>query len=224
VARAALATPAPGAVLLNAYWDALHSPAIYLQAVEGVRPDLALLDQEHFRRSWNVPWLRTHRPQLLAGLDAEADRLQEQVLRFERDQPYDPAEIQAAFEALLNGILENAARRGGAYVTQEIEPGIGAPRVRVPDGLLFRLENPMAPAAPPPSETPWPELPPAGDGDVYAEQARAYCARMAGLNALRRIQAGDRAGARRELLRALEWQPGDAGARANLEMLDAAAP
>jgi hypothetical protein len=224
MARAALAVPEPGSVLLNAYWDALHSPAIYLQAVEGVRPDVILLDQEHFRRSWNVPWLRSHRPEVLEGLDAEAERLQEQVLRFERDQPYDPSEIQAAFEALLNGILENAARRGGGYVTQEIEPGLGVPRVRVPQGMLFRLENPTAPVAPPASEPPWPELPPAGDGDAYAEQARAYCARMAGLNAQRRFQAGDRDGARRELERALRWQPNDPGARANLEMLGAAPP
>ncbi|HMB69281.1 MAG TPA: DUF2723 domain-containing protein, partial [bacterium] len=223
MARAALETPAPGAVLLNAYWDALHSPAIYLQAVEGVRRDVVLLDQEHFRRSWNVPWLRSHHPELLAGLEAEADRLQELVLRFEREEPYDPAEIQAAFEALLNGILEKAARAGGAYVTQEIEPGVGAPRTRVPEGILFRLENPMN-VPPPGGEAPWPELPPPGDGDVYAEQARGYCSRMASVGALRLYQAGDREGARRLLLRAMEWTPGDPGLRANLDMLDAEGP
>jgi hypothetical protein len=220
IARAALETPASGAVLLNAYWDALHSPAIYLQAVEGVRPDVTLLDQEHFRRSWNIPWLRAHHPELLAGLDEEADRLQEQVLRFERDEPYDPAEIQAAFEALLNGILENAARDRGAYVTQEIEPGIGAPRVRVPEGILFRLENPVS-VPPPAVEPPWPELPPPGDGNVYAEQARGYCSRMASLGALRLFQAGDRESARRLLLRAMEWTPADPGLRTNLEVLEA---
>lgn len=221
MARAALETPAPGSVLLNAYWDAIQSPALYLQVVEGVRPDLVLLDQEHFRRSWNIPWLRRHRPEVLAGLDAEADRLQEQVLRFERGEPYETAEIQAAFEALLNGILDSATRRGGAYVGQEVEPAIGAPRARVADGILFRLENPLHAPPLPASEPPWPALPPPGDGDSAAEQARDYCARMAVFNGQRRFQAGDRDGARRELERALAWNPNDPAAQANLRMLDA---
>lgn len=221
LARATLATPAPGSVVLNAYWDAMQSPAIYLQAVEGVRPDVALLDQEHFRRSWNIPWLRLHRPGLLAGLDSEAERLQELVLRFERGQPYDPAQIQAAFEAFLDGILEGAAGRGGAYVAQEVEPAIGAPRVRAPEGILFRLENPLR-ELPPPAEPTWPELPPPGEGGDYAEQARAYCARMAALTAQRFFQAGDAEGARRALERALAWNPDDPAVRANLEMLNAA--
>ena len=68
-------------------------------------------------------------------------------------------EIQAAFEALLNAILAKGVAAGGAWVTQDIEPGIGRPWARVPDGLLFRLEDPHAEARlgePPP----WPELPP----------------------------------------------------------------
>lgn len=208
MARSFLATPRESSVVVTAYWDVLMSPSLYLQRVEGVRPDLVVLDQEHFRRRWMVPWLRRHVPELLGGLDAEADRLHALVLRFERGEPYDPAEIQVAFEALINGILENGAARGGAYVTPEVEPGIGARRVRVPDGLCFRLDRPDDDAQLGP-EPPWPELPAAERHDAWLDRVRAYAARMAALRANTAERLGERESARKELRRALAWNPED---------------
>lgn len=206
MAHSFLATPRENAVVVSAYWDVLMSPSIYLQRVEGVRPDLVVLDQEHFRRRWMVPWLRSHVPEVLDGLEAEADRLHGLVLRFERGQPYDPAEIQAAFEALIDGILENGAARGGAYVTPEVEGGIGAARVRVPDGLLFRLDSPTDEAHLGP-EPPWPVLPGPDRRGEWLDRVREYAARMATLRAMAAERLGDRETARGDLQRALEWNP-----------------
>jgi hypothetical protein len=221
MARSFLETPARDSVVVTAYWDVLFSPSLYLQSVEGVRGDLLVLDQEHFRRRMQVPWLRRHHPEALVGLEAEADRLHELVLRFERGQPYDPAEIQGAFVALLDGLLEWGARRGGAYVTQEVEREIGAPRVRVPDGLLLRLEPLDAEAGLGP-EPPWPELPPPGTGGPWAERARGYAAQMAALAGMLALRLGDGERARTELRRALAWNPDDPLARRGWSALEAA--
>jgi hypothetical protein len=218
MARSFLATPAPNAVVLNRHWDVLMSPSLYLQHVEGVRPDLFVLDQEHFRRSWQVPMLRRHFPELLEGLEAEADELHRQVQRFERGQPYEAAEIQAAFEALLNGILANGIRHGGAYVTQEVEAGIGTAWVRVPDGLLLRLVPPESEVTlGPPAR--WPVLPPPSEGGRWADAARAYAAQMATWAGATAIRLGDEARAREELSRAMSWNPEDPVARAHWEEL-----
>jgi hypothetical protein len=191
------------------------SPALYLQQVEGVRTDLALLDQEHFRRTWNLPAIRRRHPELLDGLEAEADALQRLLVRFEGGEPYDPAEIQRAFETVIGGILENGRRRGGAWVGPEIEPGFAPDRLRIPDGLLLRLVDPAEePALPPPVE--WPDLPPDGEPGGYLSAARLYSARMAALNGNLAARFGDEARARRDWERALAWDPANPVARAGL--------
>ncbi|MGQ0721077.1 MAG: glycosyltransferase family 117 protein [Candidatus Eiseniibacteriota bacterium] len=218
MARSFLETPAPNAVVLNRHWDVLMSPALYLQHVEGVRPDLAVLDQEHFRRSWKVPSLRRHHADLLEGLEQEADELHRLVLRFERGEPYEAAEIQAAFETLIDGILAKGMQRGGAYVTQEVEAGIGTAWVRVPDGLLFRLEPPEGAAALG-APAPWPDLPPPGEGGAWADAARGYAAQMATYAGVTAMRLGDVERARDELARALAWNPADPVARGQWEAL-----
>jgi hypothetical protein len=222
MARSFLAAPQPGAVVLSRHWDVLVSPSLYLQHVEGVRPDVTVLDQEHFRRSWQVPSLRRHHADLLAGLEEEAGELERLVLRFERGEPYEVAEIQAAFETLLDGILANGMRRGGAYVTQDVEAGIGTAWVRVPDGLLFRLVPPQSEAALGPP-APWPDLPPPGEGGAWADAARAYAAQMAAWAGATAKRLGDEARAREELRRAMSWNPEDPVARAQWEGLAARA-
>jgi hypothetical protein len=144
--------------------------------------------------------------------------LQELVLRFERGQPYEPAEIQAAFETVLSGILENGAARGGAYVTPEVESGIGSSRVRIPDGLLYRLEPPFGQAElgePPP----WPELPELSRKGLWEDRVREYAARMATMAAVSALRLGDTERARADLDRALGWNPDDPVARSNREAL-----
>jgi len=225
MARSFLETPRPNSVVLTAHWDVLLSPALYLREVEGMRRDLTLLDQEHFRRSWNLPWIGRHHPDLLEGLGNETADLQRLLHRFERGEPYDPAEIQARFVAVIDGILANGAARGGAYVGPEVEPGIAADRIRVPTGLLFRLDDPAAPATlgPPP---PWPELPPGPDppDDGQLSSALGYAARMAALAGLTALRLGDPVRAREELTRARAWDPHDRFVREGWAALDAESP
>ena len=215
MARSFLAVPAPGGIVLSAHWDVLLSPALYLQQVEGVRSDVVLLDQEHFRRTWNLPAIRRHHPEVLAGLEAEADELQRQLATFEGGEPYDPSEIQRAFEALIGGILERGRGRGGAWVGQEIEAGIAPGLLRVPDGLLLRLADPAGEAAlPPPVD--WPRLPGGGEPDGHLAAARRYASRMAALGGGVALRLGDEGRARRDFDQALAWDPANAIARSAL--------
>jgi hypothetical protein len=107
-------------------------------------------------------------------------------------------------------------------VTQEIEPGIAADRIRVPDGLLFRLDDPRAPASlgPPP---PWPELRRGSEPDDDGQHANAlaYAARMAALAGVTALRLGDPVRAREELGRALAWNPAEPIAREGWEALGA---
>jgi hypothetical protein len=123
-----------------------------------------------------------------------------------------------AFEALIDGILANGRRRGGAYVTQEVEAGIGTAWVRVPDGLLLRLESPEGEAALGPP-APWPDLPPRGEGGPWADGARGYAAQMATYAAMTALRLGDVERAREELARALAWNPQDPVARGQWDAL-----
>jgi hypothetical protein len=218
MARSFLATPGEGAIVVSSFWDVLVSPALYLQSVAGVRPDLVLLDQEHFRRTWYLPWVHETHPGLLTGLEAEEARFAEILARFETGRPYDRAEIQAAFEALLNAILAKGVAAGGAWVTQDVEAGVGRLWVRIPDGLLLRLEEPHAEARlgePPP----WPELPPLTVTGEWPDQARAYAARMAALSGHTALRLGEPEAARRDFMRALGWNPADPFARDGMALL-----
>jgi hypothetical protein len=206
MARSFLATPERDSVVLSAHWDVLLSPALYLQQVEGVRADLTLLDQEFFRRSWNLPGIRRWHPELLEGLESDAGGLQTLIERFESGRPYEVAEIQAVFERVIGGILERGRQRGGAYIGQEIEPGIAPALARVPDGLLLRLE----PADDPPrlgKATDWPELPDPDAPGTHLFEARRYAARMAALSGHLAFRLGDLDRARRDLDQALGWDP-----------------
>jgi hypothetical protein len=213
MARCFLETPRPGSVVLSAHWDVLLSPALYLQQVEGVRPDLVLLDQEFFRRTWNLPQVRARHPELLAGLEEAAERHQALLRDFEDGPPYDAAALQASFEAVLGGILENGRRvGGGAYVGQEIESGVGRDRLRIPDGLLLRLEDPggMAELGP---EPPWPELPPGGEPGSHLAAARGYASQMATRSGSLAFRLSEFERGRRDLERALAWDPDNRVAR-----------
>jgi hypothetical protein len=221
MARSFLAVPRDGSVVVSAYWDVLVSPALYLREVEGVRrDDFVLLDQEHFRRTWYLPWIRRHYPEVLAGLDERVARFEELLARFEHGRPYDQAEIQAAFESVVNGILANGMRGGGAYVTQEIEAGIGSAWARIPTGLLFRLEDPFGEASLP-EPAPWPELPPRSVTGEWPDQARGYAARMAAFAGHAALRLGETARAREEFERALRWNLTDRAARKGMQLLEA---
>lgn len=233
--RSFLETPAEGGLLLTSFWDLAEAPALYLQAAEGVRPDVRIVDPEHLRRAWYFDWLRRSYPDLVADLAEPLGRLEALVRRFERD--YDgmnpveqrafAAEIQPVYVEVLGRLVAAAYERGGAWVSQEVTPDLTPGWARIPDGMLLRLESPQAPARELFSRGEWPEIPPAGEGGKYEQLAQGYAARMAAWNAQTSLRAGRTDHAAELLERALAWNPGDALAReleAELRRREADAP
>jgi hypothetical protein len=133
---------APHALILSYQWDYFVSASYYFQLVEKMRPDVVVLDKELFRRSWYLTQIGRNHPDVVAGARREMEVFRGELVKFERDLPYDPAMIESAYNALINRILDDAYPARPVYVTMEIEQQFGAAYERVPQGLLFRLCRP----------------------------------------------------------------------------------
>lgn len=112
-----LANLPPNAVLLTQEWDVLCGPLWYLQAVEGVRPDVLVIDKELLRRSWYLPHLLEHARGGLDALRPVAARYLELLGQFEREgeaftrDSARVAAIQAAFEGVLRALVTQVSGR-----------------------------------------------------------------------------------------------------------------
>lgn len=129
----------PNAIVLSYQWDYFVSAAYYYQLVEGVRPDVVVLDKELFRRSWYFRQLEHQYPWLIERSRAEVESFLQELYKFEHDLPYNRSVIQARFEAVIVSFLERNFSDRPVYVTHEIEPEFTRGFLRVPEGLAFRL-------------------------------------------------------------------------------------
>jgi tetratricopeptide (TPR) repeat protein len=135
----------PGSLALTKSWD-IYSPIIYLQQVEGLRPDVIMIDFELMRRSWYVEQLME---QPIAHSEKTRRAMKEfsaAVRPFERGEPFDAARLDALFKAMLDSILQDALARGSACIDFADEPDLARSRLRVPHLMSYALvEDPMVP-------------------------------------------------------------------------------
>jgi len=142
-----------GAVIISHQWDYAVSALWYLQTVEGVRPDVLVIDKELLRRTWYLPHLRRTNPEAFRGMDGEIEAFMAMLERFERDSDAfmrsrgDADIIQTRFIDVLNAILRVNAHRP-LYITPEMrhgEAGFASGYALMPVGPLFRLVPEGAP-------------------------------------------------------------------------------
>jgi hypothetical protein len=166
--RDTFAEIAAGGLLLTRDWQ-LYGPALYLQHVEGLRPDLTVIDTELLRRRWYFDLLHKVDPALMAAVIAEERAFLELRDAWERGEipDSDPriGQLQVAYLALLNAFVDRAIEagrpvhvgpnRGTGPVRAatlrgqlDMEPGVGAGWWWTPVGLSFRATRP--PASPEP--------------------------------------------------------------------------
>lgn len=150
------ASLAPEALVISFQWDFWVSASYYFQRVEGLRRDMIVLDKELFRRSWYIEQLRHNHPEVYAASRAEIEAFLPHLARFERGEAYDPNAIEAAFNAMINSIIDRAYEKRPVYLTIEMEQQFAPGYVRVPQGLAFRLYRPEH--LPDPASTAVPEL------------------------------------------------------------------
>ena len=84
-----LSTLPPNSVVFSSQWDFWVSGSWYMQAVEGMRRDVVVVDQELLRRSWYLDQMATWHPELMALVRPLVERFRGEVLKFEEGEPYD---------------------------------------------------------------------------------------------------------------------------------------
>lgn len=127
-------------LIISYQWDFFVSPFLYLHHVEDIRPDVAVLDKELFRRSWYFDYIKHVYPALFEKAHAEIDAFLKELYKFEHNLPYNPAVIQANFERMILKFVAVAlAESRPVYVTSEIEPEFTRGYTKIPHGTLFRL-------------------------------------------------------------------------------------
>ena len=143
-ARNVLASAGENAIILTDFWD-ICSPVFYLQHVEGVRPDVCIIDKELVRRSWYFEHLRRAYPWLTGRSQPEIEHYLKYLDRFEHGTLKDPAAIQRAFINLLESFVTRNPERP-AYTTfarQDNRDAVEMFRARswVPAGVLYELRT-----------------------------------------------------------------------------------
>ena len=134
-----LETLPPHALMLSTQWDYTVSPACYLQAVSGLRPDVLILDAELLRRSWYVRALGRKDAGLARRARPALDRFLRVVAPFEHGQPFDSAVIQDAYIGMVDALIDEAGATRPVFVTAEVDRRFGARYRRVPYQLALWL-------------------------------------------------------------------------------------
>ena len=148
------------ALILSFQWDYFCSPCYYLQLVEGVRPDVAMIEVQLLKRAWYITQLQKMYKELMEKSRDEVAAYAQELYKFEHGLPYDPQVIQQRYMEMLNSLIRKNIGTRPVYVTCEIEKEIGAGYARIPEGLVFRLSEKRHYA---PFEIPDGALPKAGD-------------------------------------------------------------
>jgi len=92
--------------------DQFGFPLVYAQDVEGLRPDVVVLDQELLRRSWYLQDLARLHPELIAGSRAQVDAFLSAVRPFEAGQAYNGADIDKAYYGMIRSFVDRYERAG----------------------------------------------------------------------------------------------------------------
>jgi hypothetical protein len=128
-------------ILISMHWDALVSPLLYMQGVEGTRRDLTVVDTELMRRTWYFPQLRRWDPTLLAPCEEKVSSFLQQLKLFESGRPYDQTVIESRYRAVIQAIaLAHRPRRLTAFTPEE-EPSFAGGTFAIPEGLVFVLRD-----------------------------------------------------------------------------------
>lgn len=148
------------AVLLSGFWDAVVSPLLYVQAVEGRRRDVTVVDPELLRRSWYYSQLDRWDPVLLDPVRAEVDSFLQALAPFESGGPFDAVRLETLYRGMIRDLAHLHRGERSTAFTADVGATIAGGVPPVPEGLVYVLRD--DPAASPQV------LPPDVDGLVRA--------------------------------------------------------
>ncbi len=124
------------ALIFCADWDII-SPWLYSHFALGERPDVILIDNELARRSWYFDWIRHVDARLYEHARPEIEAFLPQVRKFERNEPYDPQQIETAYQRMLMKFLQYRARP--LYIDQSANMSFPPPGEILISGQILRI-------------------------------------------------------------------------------------
>lgn len=129
-----------GGIIISSQWDFWLSASWYYQRVEGLRPDLVIIDKELVRRTWYPNQLMRWYP-VLRSSQPELDKFMVHLENFEEEKDYDPIQIQATYTELLNSFVVKNFEKRPIYFTLETLQSTTLPKgyTFVPQGFLFKV-------------------------------------------------------------------------------------
>ena len=137
--RAQLGALPSRTLLLADQWDYMTSASYYLQAVEGLRPDVVVVSTALLREPWYARELARRAPETVAPVRPQLEAFLAAARDYEEGRPYDKAKIRDAWNAFTGALVASALLRGPVYVTTGATlPGLER-YVRVPEGLAHRV-------------------------------------------------------------------------------------
>lgn len=211
-ARSLLLDLAEDAVLLTDRWDT-YAPCLYLQQVEGLRPDVILVDKELLRRSWYYQYLERRDAALYESIRADAEAFLEAVVPFEADEPYDADLLQRSYLAINDGILRGGPTHRAGYTVLDSPESVSQGWGRVPGVLSFRVyppgQRPPAFESPAPRLSEPPGIPSASWQNPRALRLEHEFSRYAHARGITHARAGNLQAAETELRRAMRLAPND---------------
>jgi hypothetical protein len=133
------------AIIYSTQWDFFVSSALYYQLVEGVRPDVTVVDKHLLRdRPWYFAHLKQRAPEMMKRVEPELNAFLEHLVKFDRGEPFNEQAIGPAYLAFSNALIERNQDRP-IFITSEMldeRDELFAPGMKPnPRGVSMGLNN-----------------------------------------------------------------------------------
>jgi len=130
------------AVVFSGHWDEFSSPALYVQTVEGVRPDVAVIDVGSMAGSEFYRRLSKSAPAVAEASREEILAMREIARRAEIGESYDVPAARSLYRTMIRTVIREAVGHRPCYITPDLKrhPEMRAYHVH-PEGLVYRLSR-----------------------------------------------------------------------------------
>ncbi len=127
-------------LILTQLWGH-YSPWLYLRYVEQKRPDLVVLSRDLCFYSWYSDYVKRNYLKIYRNSEELIESYKRDVSRYEKGEPEDRDVIRKKYYSLLNGLLLPNLSHRPVYLNLVGEQEVGNMRVKIPEGLLYSLED-----------------------------------------------------------------------------------
>ncbi len=108
------------AIIIGYQWDYWLSASYYYQNVEGVKPNITVIDKELLRRSWYYDQLKNASPNLFDGVENNVYAFLDALVPFERGGKYNSQKLETNYQAIMTGLVQNQIATRPIYLGPEL--------------------------------------------------------------------------------------------------------